>query len=129
EAWTQAASEMAAYRERFGYAHPGDAIGTRPPTTHPERRAEWDAVQEVMPKIDGVDVRGLSDGQLFARRQAYQREVAWQPPHVAGDLRLARKAEIAARIEAARFRMDAEAAERAGDLDPAGPLPDTSRAH
>jgi hypothetical protein len=120
---------MAAYRERFGHDHPGDAIGHRPPTTHPERRAEWDAAQQVMPKVDGVDVRGLSDGQLFARRQAYQREVAWQPPHVAGDLRLARKAEIGARIEAARFRMDAEAAERAGETERAERLRETSAQH
>jgi hypothetical protein len=76
-----------------------------------------------------VDVRGLSDGQLLARRQAYQREVAWQPPHVAADLRLARKAEISARIEAARFRMDAEAAERAGKVDRAARLRETSGQH
>ncbi len=127
--WERAAGILGAYRERFGWDHPGDAIGPRPPTTHPERRAEWDAAQEVMPKVDGVDLRGLSDGQLFARRQAYQREVAWQPPEVAGDLRLARKAEIGARIEAARFRMDAEAAERAGEAERAASCRETSARH
>ena len=127
--WERTAGILGAYRERFGWDHPGDAIGPRPATTHPERRAEWDGALQVLPRVDGVDLRGLTDGQLLARRTAYERECAWQPPHVAGDLRLARKAEIGALTEAARFRYDAEAAERAGDLEAAARLPETHAQH
>jgi hypothetical protein len=127
--WERTAGILGAYRERFGWDHPGDAIGPRPPTTHPVKRAEWDGAVQVLPRVDGVDLRGLTDGQLLARRMAYERECAWQPPHVAEDLRLARKAEIGALTEAARFRYDAQAAGRAGNTEAAGRLRETHTQH
>jgi hypothetical protein len=40
--------------------------------------------------VGGIDLRGVSDGQLQLRRGSYQRELGWAPPHVAAELRLAR---------------------------------------
>ena len=68
-----------------------------------------------MPKMDGIDLRGLTDGQLQARRTAWERETAWAPKYVADELRMARKAGLAARVEAFRRGLDAEAAQAAGD--------------
>lgn len=128
-AWEKSAGVVGAFRERFGWNHPGEAIGPRPATTHPEARAEWAGALEVMPRVDGVDVRDLTAGQLLARRAAAEREYAWQPPDAADELRLARKAGIGARVEAARAKYDAEAADRAGDLEAAARHRETERQH
>ena len=44
--WEQRASLVAAYRERYGYAHPADPIGPEPAKTSPEARAAWHAALE-----------------------------------------------------------------------------------
>jgi hypothetical protein len=109
-AWEERASKIAAYREMYGYAHPGDAIGPAPGRTSPEARAAWHAAQAAVGATDGIDVRGLSDGDLWLRRGTYERETTWAPPHVSEQLRLARMAERDAAVKAIRATHDARAA-------------------
>src|SRR5262249_18997574 len=66
--WEARAGRLGAYREMFGWDHPGEAIGPEPAATFPEARAEWHAAFAVMARVEGIDVRHLTDGQLLARR-------------------------------------------------------------
>ena len=101
---------VAAYRERYGYAHPADPIGPEPAKTSPEARAAWHAALNALGRIDGIDLRGCSDGDLWLRRATYERETAWAPPHVAEELRLMRLAERDAHVNAVRAEHEARAA-------------------
>ena len=114
ERWEKSAGKLASYREAFGWSHEGQAIGPQPATTSPEARAEWANALSAMAKVDGVDVRGLSDGLLLARRSAWERETSWAPASIADELRVIRLTELQARTEAARCAEDAAAAKRAG---------------
>jgi hypothetical protein len=114
DAWQKSAGRIAAAREMLGWDHEGLALGPQPGTTSPEARAEWDSALSVMAKVDGIDVRGLSDGLLLARRAAFERETAWSPASVADELRVIRLTGLEARTEAARCAQDATAARRAG---------------
>jgi hypothetical protein len=118
--WERAAGKAAAYREITGWDHEGDAIGPRPGTANPEARAAWDEAVAVMPKVDGVDLRGLTDGQLQARQVAFERETAWAPKYVLPELRMARRAGVESRVQAHRRRLDAEAAAAKDDQGAAG---------
>jgi conjugative relaxase-like TrwC/TraI family protein len=100
--WEQRASVVAAYRERYGYAHPGDPIGPEPAKTSPEARAAWHAALNALGQVDGIDLRGCTDSDLWLRRGTYERETAWAPPHVAEELRLMRQAERDAHVNAVR---------------------------
>jgi len=100
--WEQRASLMAAYRERYGYAHPVDPIGSAPAKTSPEARAAWHAALSALGRVKGIDLRSCTDGELWLRRSTYERETAWAPPHVAEELRLARIAERDAHVNAIR---------------------------
>jgi AAA domain len=113
--WEARAEQLGAYREMFGWDHPGEAIGPEPAATFPEARAEWHAAFAVMARVEGIDVRGLSNGQLFARRRAYEAETSWAPKHVAEELRAARKQEQFSKVEATRHAYDAAAAARHGN--------------
>jgi hypothetical protein len=110
--WQQRAGVIGAYREMFGYSHPGDAIGPEPATTAPEARAAWHTAFAVLSHVDGIDVRGLTDEQLALRRTTYERETAWAPKYVADALGLARKQEKHAREQAVRSAYLAAAAAR-----------------
>lgn len=74
---------IAAYRERYGYDHPDDPIGPEPGKTSPEARLAWHAALSTLGRVDGIDLRGCTDGELWLRRSTYERETAWAPPHVA----------------------------------------------
>jgi hypothetical protein len=124
--WEGRAGKIAAYREQYGWDHPGRAIGPEPNTTSPEARAEWRNAQSVMEKFDGIAVRHLTDGQLILRREAYARETSWAPKYVASELRLARLAEHDSKVQAAFYRQEAEAAAARGDHERAGLLQITS---
>jgi len=115
--WEARARRLGAYREMFGWDHPGEAIGPEPPATFPEARAEWHAAFAVMARVDGIDVRNLTDGQLFARRRAYEAETSWAPKHVAEELRAARKQDQFSKVEAARHAYEAAAAARHGNAE------------
>jgi conjugative relaxase-like TrwC/TraI family protein len=108
--WEQRASMVAAYRERYGYSHPADPLGPEPAKTSPEARAAWHAALNALGRVDGVDVRGCTDGDLWLRRGTYERETAWAPPHVAEELRLMRLAERDAHVNAVRADHEARAA-------------------
>ena len=89
--WEHKAWQLGAYREMFGWDHPGEAIGPEPGPAFPEARSEWHAAFAVMARIRGIDVRHLANGHLLARRRAYEAETSWAPKHVAEELRAARK--------------------------------------
>jgi hypothetical protein len=110
---------VCAYREMFGWDHPGEPIGPEPAATFPEARAEWHAAFAAMARVRGIDVRHLTDGQLFASRRAYEAETSWAPKHVAEELRAARRQEQHSRIEATRHAHEAAAAARRGEHGPA----------
>ena len=115
--WEDKAGKIGAFREMYSWNHPGQAIGPEPNTTSPEARSEWHNALGALAKFDGIDVRGLTDGQLMLRRDAYERETSWAPKYVAEELRLARLAEHNSRVEESRHRFEAEAADKKGDQD------------
>ena len=108
--WEHRAGLLAAYRERYGYEHPADPIGPAPSRTSPEARAAWHGALAALARVDGIDLRAASDGDLWLRRGAYQRETAWAPPHVAEQLRLMRAAQRDAHVNAVRADHEARAA-------------------
>ncbi|HET9896667.1 MAG TPA: hypothetical protein VFQ44_17190 [Streptosporangiaceae bacterium] len=110
--WESKAAQLGAYREMFGYDHPGEAIGPEPGANSPEARAEWHTALAAMAHVEGIDVRNLTDGQLLVRRRAYEAETSWAPKHVAEELRVARRQEQFSRIEATRHDHEATAAAR-----------------
>ncbi|MHB1820706.1 MAG: MobF family relaxase [Streptosporangiaceae bacterium] len=118
--WETRAGQIGAAREILGYDHPGRPLGPEPAATSPEARAAWHTALAAMARVDGIDVRGLSDGQLLARRRAYQAETAWAPKYVARELRAARRQEQLSRIEATRHAHEAAAATRRGEADRTG---------
>jgi len=100
--WEQRASLVAAYRERYGYAHPDDPIGPEPSKASPEARTAWHTALAALGRVDGIDLRGCTDGDLWLRRSTYERETAWAPPHVTEELRLMRTAARDAHVNAIR---------------------------
>lgn len=108
--WEHRAGRVAAYRERYGYAHPADPIGPAPGRTSPETRAAWHAALAALGRVDGIDLRRCTDGDLWLRRGTYERETAWAPPHVAEQLRLMRMAQRDAHVKAVRAGHEARAA-------------------
>jgi conjugative relaxase-like TrwC/TraI family protein len=123
--WQHRASAIAAYREITGYASPGDPIGPAPSASAPEARASWHTALSALAKVDGIDLRDLSEAELTVRRDTYARETGWAPVHVGRELRLARQARSQAAVRkeasqreaglaadrAARQRHEANAAE------------------
>jgi hypothetical protein len=101
--WIRRAGLAAAYREERGYAHESDAIGPAPERAAPEQRASWHAACTAL-HLSGQqrETATMTDGELWAQRDAYTRETAWAPPHVAGELREAHLAEDRYRAEAVR---------------------------
>ena len=116
--WTWRAGTAAAYREERGYADEIEAIGPAPERGSPEQRASWHAAYIALELPDeGWEVAAAADGELWARRAAYERDALWAPPYVADELRDAHIAEDTYRADAvlAWHRADAAAdeAERA----------------
>ena len=112
--WERKAGQLGAYREITGWDHPGEAIGPEPSRGNPEARAEWHTSFAVMARVEGIDVRHLSDGQLLAGRRAYEAETSWAPKHVAEELRAARRQEQLSRVEATRHSYEAASAAHQG---------------
>ena len=108
--WEQRAGAVAAYGERYGHAHPGDPIGPEPAKTSPKARAAWHTALAALGRVDGIDLRGCTDGDLWLRRSTYERETAWAPPHVTEELRLMRQAERDAHVNAVRAEHEHRAA-------------------
>jgi hypothetical protein len=117
--WQQRASRVAAYRELYGYDHPCDPIGPEPAADSPEQRAAWHAGLAALGPSDGPDLRGLSEGELWLRRDSYQAETAWAPKHVAEELRLIRLGAQNTQADSLRAEAEAAAAEAKGQHDEA----------
>jgi AAA domain-containing protein len=117
--WEQRASRVAAYRELYGYDHPCDPVGPEPTADSPEQRAAWRAGLAALGPVDGPDLRGLSEGELWLRRDSYQAETAWAPRHVAGELRLIRLGAHNTQADSVRADAEAAAAEARGQHDEA----------
>jgi hypothetical protein len=125
--WEAKAGRLGAYREMFGWDHPGEAIGPEPAATFPEARAQWHAAFAVMARVEGIDVRHLADGQLLVRRRAYEAETSWAPKHVAEELRAARRQEQFSKVETIRHSYEAAAAAQRNKQDQAKLHEDAAR--
>ena len=108
--WEHKARTIAAYREMWGYAHPHEPIGSRPGDHSPQARAMWQAAAEALGCVPG-QMREHSDGQLWAWRNAWHREMAWAPEYKGDDLALVRGEIRRAEIESDRARRNAEVAD------------------
>jgi hypothetical protein len=93
----------------WGYVHPREPIGPRPGDHSPEARAMWQAAAEALGYVPG-QMREHSDGQLWAWRSQYAREMAWAPEYKGDELALVRGEIRRAQIEADRARRNARAA-------------------
>lgn len=107
--WRERADKLGRWRQLSGRENEGDALGARPATTFPEMRAEWQRAADVTPRIEGKDLRHLTDGQLLTRRAAFPRETAWAPPDVGHELGAACRAADSYRLQVARHRQLAAA--------------------
>jgi AAA domain len=108
--WVRRAGAVAAYREERGIADEIEAIGPAPQRGSPEQRASWHAACVALQMPDAErQFAAATDGELWARRAAYERETRWAPPYVVGELREAHLAEDAYRADAvcAWYRADA----------------------
>ena len=118
--WEHKAASIAAYREMYGYDHPGDAIGPEPSCNTPDQRGAWHQAFAAFRPIDGPDARALPDGRLWLIRDTYAAETAWAPRHVGRALRLSRLGAFDAGLSAIRADAEASAARKAGDHHRAG---------
>lgn len=85
--WTHNAGIVAAHRERTGHTAVGDALPGPPRPGQVEEYASWRASWHALGRPENARAeREMSDGLLFMRVRAYERELAWQPPYVAHDL-------------------------------------------
>ena len=109
-AWEHKAGQVAAYREMWGWTHPAEPIGPRPGQHSPEARASWQAAAEALGRQPG-DLSAHSDGQLWAWRSAFAREMAWAPPYKGEELAMVRGEIRRAQVDADRARRNAQAAD------------------
>jgi hypothetical protein len=108
--WGERAGLVAAYREERGFADEIEAIGPAPDRVSPEQRTSWHAAYVALRMPDETrEVAAATDGELWSRRSAYEREANWAPPYVVAELREAHLAEDAHRADAvhAWYRVDA----------------------
>lgn len=109
--WRRRAGAVAAYREQFGYTDPRTPIGREPAA--PEARASWRAAAEALGRdAADVEVMSASEGDLWARRAKYERELAWAPPWVGEALRSTAHARREHETEAVLTEARAERATR-----------------
>ena len=113
--WEHHAAAVAAYREAYGYDHPGDPIGPEPGHQAPEQRAAWYEAFAALRPADGPDVRALPDGRLWLLRDSHATQTAWAPRHTGKDLRLARLAALDASLSAIRADAETAAAQKVHD--------------
>ena len=118
--WVHKAAPIAAYREMYGYDHPGDPIGPEPSREAPDQWAAWYQAFLALGPVGPPGVRALPDGRLWLLPDAYAAETAWAPRHTGKELRLARLAAFDAALGAIRANAEAETARKAGDHDRVG---------
>jgi hypothetical protein len=115
--WAEKAASIAAYREMYGYDHPGDPIGPEPSHRAPDQRAAWHQAFTALGPPARPDVRAMTDGRLWLLRDAYATQTAWAPRHVGKELRLSRLGAFDAALTAIRADAEAQAARKTGDRD------------
>ena len=115
--WAQKAASIAAYREMYGYDHPGDPIGPEPSHQAPDQRAAWHQAYASFNPASGPDVRAMPDGRLWLARDSYAAQSAWAPRHVGKELRLSRLGAFDAALGVIRASAEADAARKTGDHD------------
>ena len=115
--WARKAAFIAAYREMYGYDHPGDPIGPEPSQEAPDQRAAWYQAYAALGLAGGPAVRAMPDGRLWLARDSYAAQTAWAPRHVGKELRLARLGAFNAALGAIRADAEADAARKTGDHD------------
>jgi hypothetical protein len=115
--WADKAAPIAAYREMYGYDHPGDPIGPEPSRQAPDQRAAWYQAFLVLGPAAGPDVRTMPDGRLWLLRDTYAAQTAWAPRHVGKELRLSRLGAFDAALGAIRADAEAAVARKADDQD------------
>ena len=115
--WERQAAPIAAYREMYGYDHPGDPIGPEPSHHAPDQRAAWYQADLALGPAAGPDVRAMPDGRLWLLRDTYTTQTAWAPRHVGKELRLSRLGAFDAALRAIHADAEAQAACKTGDHD------------
>jgi hypothetical protein len=115
--WERQAASIAAYREMYGYDHPGDPIGPEPSHQAPDQRAAWHQAYAALGSASGPDIRAMPDGRLWLLRDSYAAQTAWAPRHVGKELRLARLGAFDAALGVIRAGAEADAARKTGDHD------------
>jgi hypothetical protein len=113
--WEQNAAPIAAYREMYGYDHPGDPIGPEPSRDSPGQRAAWHQAFAALGPASGPTVRTMPDGRLWLLRDRYTAETAWAPRHVGRELRRSRLGALDAGLGAIRAAAEADAERKTGD--------------
>jgi AAA domain/TrwC relaxase len=107
-AWVQRVGPAAGYREQYGRHDPVVAIGREPRA--PEARAAWHAAAHSLGlNVAGRDLANASDGDLWAARARYERELDRAPEHVGDKLRLIARAAREEYTEAVLARARARA--------------------
>ena len=115
--WERQAAPIAAYREIYGYDHPGDPIGPEPSHQAPDQRAAWYQAFTALGRAAEPDVRAMPDGRLWLLCDSYAAQTAWAPRHVGKELRLSRIGAFDAALGAIRADAEAQAARKSGDHD------------
>jgi hypothetical protein len=115
--WTGStrAADIGAYRGLYNYDHPDEPIGPEPTGDSPDKRAAWHAAFAALGSANGLDLRGLADGDLLNLRSTYETETAWAPRHVGRELRQVRLGADEANLAAIRARAE-ESVARKRDL-------------
>ena len=108
--WTRRASEIGAYRQRFGWEHPTDPVGMEPSGDSPDKRAAWHGAYAAMTRTEDIDLSGDPDSRLHMIRDTYAAETSWAPQYPADRLQAVRTALIDQAALAARSDAEAEAA-------------------
>jgi len=115
--WARKAASIAAYREMYGYDHPGDPIGPEPSHQAPDQWAAWHQAFAAFSPASQPDVRAMPDGRLWLARDRYAAQIAWVPRHVGKELRLSRLGGFDAGLGVIRADAEAETARKTGDHD------------
>ena len=115
--WERKAASIAAYREMYGYDHPGDPIGPEPSHQAPDQRAAWHQAFAALSPASQPDVRAMPDGRLWLARDSYAAQTAWAPRRAGKELRLARLGAFDAALGVIRADAEADAARKTGDDD------------
>ena len=115
--WARKAASIAAYREMYGYDHPGDPIGPEPSHQAPDQRAAWHQGFAAFSPASQPDVRAMPDGRLWLLRDSYTAQTAWAPRHVGKELRLSQLGAFDAALGVVRADAEADAARKTGDHD------------